>query len=200
MGSDAAARLPFSFSLLLFDPHVFAQPMGKSGSCECQRPVENWVNRPQEKSIVSLDGREWLAAAHIVLPKPESLPSPICLCYTFIWTQREGGFNAKGKWWDSWASPEAGGERLLSLTKDVRSQGSGKSCCTEFKSASCRDVHLWLVEEASFSSSVAWSSCRWDWGSSGDSASCNTEGGGSGWWDRRRQADMYRELHTPVMN
>lgn len=91
------ARLHFSFSLLMFDPHVFAQPMGKRGSSEWQRPVENWANRPQQKSIVSLDGRELLAAACIVLSKPEFLPSSICLCYTFIWTQVDGGVNIKEK-------------------------------------------------------------------------------------------------------
>lgn len=82
MGSDATARLHFSFSL--FDPHAFAQPIGKDGSSECQRPVENWANRPQQISIVSLHGRELLAAAHIVLPKPEFLPSTICFCNAFI--------------------------------------------------------------------------------------------------------------------
>lgn len=53
--------------------------MGRGCSSECQRPAENWVNRPQQKSIVSLDGREWLAAACFVLPKPEFLPSTIFL-------------------------------------------------------------------------------------------------------------------------
>lgn len=169
--------------------------MGKIGSSECQRPAENWANRPQEKSIVLLDGREWLAPARFVLPKPEFLLSTICLCCTIIWTQVDGGFNTKGKWWDSWASPGAGGERLFSLTKDVRSQGSGKSCCTEFKSASCREAHLWLVEEASFSSSVAWSSCRWDRGSSRDS--CDTGGGGGDGvkYDRRRQTCTENYTH-----
>lgn len=97
MGSDTESRLHFSFSLLLFDPHVFAQPMGKVALSECQRPVENWANRPQEKSIVSLDEREWLAAARVVLPKPEFLLSTICLCYTSIWTQVGGGVTTKGK-------------------------------------------------------------------------------------------------------
>lgn len=170
--------------------------MRKGGSPECQRPVENWANSPQQKSIVSLNGREWLAAACFVLPKPEFLLSTICLGCTIIWTWGGGGgFNTKGKWGDHWVSPGGGGERLFSLTKDVRSQGSGKSCCTESKSASCREAHLWLVEEASFSSSVAWSSCRWDWGSSGDSASCDTGGDGGGKWDRRRQTSTGNYTH-----
>lgn len=65
--------------------------MTKGGSPECQRPVENWANRPQQKSIVSLNGREWLAAACFVLPKPEFLLSTICLCCTIIWTWKWGG-------------------------------------------------------------------------------------------------------------
>lgn len=144
--------------------------------------------------------KRMLAAACFVWPKREIVLSTICLCYTVVGTEVGGGFNTKGKGWDSWASPGAGGERLFSLTKDVRSQGSGKSCA-EFKSASCREAHLWPVEEASFSSSVAWSSCRWDWGSSGDSASCNMEGGrGCGQWHRRRHAQKLQTIHRPVMN
>lgn len=66
--------------------------------------------------------------------------------------------------------------RQFSLTNDERSHGWGKSCWSEFTSASmsCRAAHLWLVEEASFSSSVAWSSCWWrDVGSSTGVVSCN---------------------------
>lgn len=140
--------------------------------------------------------KRMLAAACFVWPKREIVLSTICLCYTVVGTEVGGGFNTKGKGWDSWASPGAGGERLFSLTKDVRSQGSGKSCA-EFKSASCREAHLWPVEEASFSSSVAWSSCRWDWGSSGDSASCNMEGGGGcGQGHRRRPAQNLQTIQT----
>lgn len=59
------------------------------------------------------------------------------------------------------ASPGASWGRLFSLTKDVRSEGWGKSCWSAFnsESTSCRAAHLMFVEEANFSSSVAWSSC-----------------------------------------
>lgn len=81
----------FWLTLFLFDPHVQAQPMRKGGSPDCQRPVENWANRPQQKSIVSLNGRERLAAACFVLPQPEFLLSTIRLCCTIIWTWGLGG-------------------------------------------------------------------------------------------------------------
>lgn len=76
------------------------------------------------------------------------------------------------------ASPWVWWGRLFALTKDVRSHGWGKSCWSELTSASmsCRAAHLWLVEEASFSSSVAWSSCWWrEVGSSAGIGSCNTK-------------------------
>lgn len=69
--------------------------MRTGGSPECQRPVENWANRPQQKSIVSLNGREWLAAACFVLPKPQFLLSTICLFCTIIWTWGVGRLQYK---------------------------------------------------------------------------------------------------------
>ena len=95
----------------------------------------------------------------------------------FIWTQVARRTKRDLREPDSWASPGAWWGRLFSLTKDVRSDGWGKSCWSEFKSASmsCRAAHFWLVEEASFSSSVAWSSCWWrEEGSSAGVGSCNT--------------------------
>lgn len=73
------------------------------------------------------------------------------------------------------APPGACEGRLFSFTKDVRSHGCGKSCWSEFSSAStsCRAAHLWPVEEASFSSSVAWSSCEWEAVSSTSPETCN---------------------------
>lgn len=58
-----------------------------------QKPVENWANRPQQKSIVSLNGREWLAAACFVLPKPEFLLSTICLFLDY-YLDMGGGWEA----------------------------------------------------------------------------------------------------------
>lgn len=170
------------------------QPLGRGGSSGGQRAVENWASRlvslSQLKSITVLDEWrvKWLVTVLYMMVYPnissEFPLSTACLRYALIshlfghrWLEVQRGIMesqtveaSPGAWWG----------RLFSLTKDVRSLGWGKSCWSEFNSASmsCRAAHLWLVEEASFSSSVAWSSCGWREGvSSAGVGSC--KGGGS---------------------
>lgn len=89
------------------------------------------------------------------------------ICFDVALTRVSG----EDKMTDSNAKPGFSWGRLFSFTKVVTSQGCGKSWWSVFKSWSILwwVALLWLVEEASFSSSVAWSSCWWrDGDSSGD--------------------------------
>ncbi len=106
-------------------------------------------------------------------------------------------------------SPSLSSGKLFSLTKAVKSVGCGKSWGSEVSSTSTSClVHFWLVEEASFSSSVAWS-CESSGLASGESSCrwlcvCEVEGESGEHigqhcydmrWQRRRKTDHLQNEH-----
>lgn len=132
------------------------QPLGRGGSSEGQRAVENWastfITLPPQKSIALLDERAVTRlivgpaalSKHKLCISLEHRPSAALISACFHLDPGGCRHKEQEEDEDKKASPGACWGRLFSLTKDVRSHGRGKSCWSELRSASlsCSAAHL----------------------------------------------------------